>query len=285
VDRVPPIQMDLDFMDGQGTVILPMTSPVVLINARPEESPNRSPSGLKIEQTLDPRGAPKEPVRLEVRAEGKGLVPPLDQLLTVTAPAGLRVAKTDDHGLNILRLEAEGETVTPFTERSWTVEFAPAEGKATSFSFPVPRIDGATVERKQYSDADIVAAEATVPLPEGIGGARPWLWVIGPVAVGAIATAWMLVVARRRRVSGSTQKAPMFVMPSNVTPVTALALLRRIEAANGQVLRPDEQRDLAVAIEEVEHRYFARDNSSGPSQSPDGLRDVLHTWVARASRA
>ncbi len=33
VDRLPPLSLDMDFADGQGTVILPVSSPVTLISA------------------------------------------------------------------------------------------------------------------------------------------------------------------------------------------------------------------------------------------------------------
>ena len=55
VDRVPAVPIDLEFNDGDGVVLLPITSPVVLIDARGPQPAPRPVADLKVRQVLDDR--------------------------------------------------------------------------------------------------------------------------------------------------------------------------------------------------------------------------------------
>lgn len=287
VDRVPPLKLDMDFSDGSGggLVILPITSPVVLIDANARDVPPRTVSELTIEQTLDDRKAATDgTVRLEIHAKAKGLVPDLEALMDVGAVSGFEVSTRDDHGLNIIELDTETESVVPVTERSWTLDFKPAAAAVAmkSFTFPTAKSDVAKVSLKQYADADLVDAKATTAIAavRGRGGWWP-IWLTAVVVVLMALPGWWL--AMRRRSKKVTAK-PRFVMPARVTPVDAISLLRKIHAANGEALKPAEQAELLTTIGDLERRYFAPLGGEAASNGPS-LEMVLQTWVRRAGAA
>src|SRR6185503_17946536 len=80
VDQLPPFNMDLDFSDSRGQVVLPVKSPVVLLDARPERVPARPLDKLEIVQMLDDRELAQGRVALEIKATANGLVPELGEL-------------------------------------------------------------------------------------------------------------------------------------------------------------------------------------------------------------
>ncbi|MGD9692959.1 MAG: hypothetical protein AB7V20_09015 [Phycisphaerales bacterium] len=76
VDRIPPIELDLDFADTTGHVLLPVLTSPILIDARSERSPARHPSDVMINATFDPRTAGDGLWLLDIRATGQGVLPP-----------------------------------------------------------------------------------------------------------------------------------------------------------------------------------------------------------------
>src|SRR4051794_31636385 len=120
VDQVPPVQLDIDMMDRSGTVILPISSQVVLIDARPDAAPARPVSGVEVTQILDQREVAKGKLTLDIKATAKGLLPELSDVLDVSMP-GFAIEKVADQGLSINRIDTEGERPTPISERSWLV--------------------------------------------------------------------------------------------------------------------------------------------------------------------
>src|SRR6185436_14122363 len=77
VDRIPPLQLDIDFFDRRGQAILPVVSQVQLIDARPESVAHRPVAKVELLQILDERDFKKGQLTLEVKATGRGLLPEL----------------------------------------------------------------------------------------------------------------------------------------------------------------------------------------------------------------
>ncbi|MFZ4575139.1 MAG: hypothetical protein ACOYN0_12120 [Phycisphaerales bacterium] len=272
VDRIPPVQMDLDFSDGRGIVIMPKSTSAQLINCR-TEPPTAAIEDLEITQTLDDREASKGILKLEVIAKGKGLIPPFTDIFGAT-PIGFVEKSNTDNGPQVQELDTTTQKTRPICERNWTLEFAPAPGaQPTEFSFPVTAAAHKTLTLKRYTDADIVDAQATVPVTIATPKPQRLLWLGGVgVALGAVA-----LVALLRPRKPKTVYTPTFVVPADLTPVGAVALLRRIGAAG---LGDNERRELAAAVSGIERTYFA------PGASSDGVGDSLRVevtkWVALA---
>ncbi|MBX3401794.1 MAG: hypothetical protein KF699_00120 [Phycisphaeraceae bacterium] len=287
VDRIVPLKMDMDFSDGQGMVILPVTSQVVLIDSKDRQGAARTLGEASVEQVLDARSAIGEEssgvLRLEVRAKGKGLVPTLDKIVDLAAMRGYEVVKTEDQGLNILELDTSGETVVPVTERGFSLEIRPTVAKPTSFTFPTVRLADAKVALKHYADADIVDAQPTIAVA-GIAGRRPW-WLAPAVGgiTGALVAAVLLYIRARLRRRPSAPP-PRLVVPDHLSPVGAIALLRRVLNGPDLALSAPERAQLSAKIEELEQQYFAPPNGHGAPPANRELVGVVREWVGRAVR-
>ena len=200
VDRIPPVEMDLKFIDLTGPVTIPAESAETVIKIATDTVPPRPSTKIEITQTLDTRqfqinGA----LPLEIKATASGLVPELEQLIDLEAlKKSIAVKSVNPHeGLQVKELNTWGEQVTPTSERLWTIALdgdpIRAADAPTEFHFPAPKIETATATYQTYNDMNL----ATLPQPamsigpSGANGelvARPkshllaWLVVCGRLA-------------------------------------------------------------------------------------------------------
>src|SRR5262249_21207942 len=138
VDKVPPLRLDLDFLDTSGFVVMPVESPAVPIDARDLSGDPRPLEKLTVTQTLDERQAGKGVLLLEVKAVGVGLVPTLEALCGTIAPEGFEVTKTEDQGLAVKKFEEDADKNGVVSERTWMLTLKGREGQAglpTTFRF------------------------------------------------------------------------------------------------------------------------------------------------------
>src|SRR5262249_26887849 len=160
VDKIPPLRLDLDFLDTSGFVILPVETPAVPIDckaAKPEARPLRK---LQITQTVDERQADKGKLLLEIKATGIGLVGPLEELLTIDIPE-FDVKKVDDNGVNVSKFDDDGESIAIVSERNWTVNLQAKEGLTElpkTFHFGTARTTAGEMLLHRYRDADVQTA-------------------------------------------------------------------------------------------------------------------------------
>ncbi|MCY2960350.1 MAG: hypothetical protein NTY35_09310 [Planctomycetota bacterium] len=272
IDRVPPLRLDLDFLDTSGYAVLPIESSIVPMDARDPIGDARPFDKLSLTQTLDERQAKDGKLLLEVKANAHGLLPPLADLLDVS-PAGFDVVKTEDRGLSVVKLEEEGSTIA--AERLWTVQLKAKEGQAAlpkTFTFPTPKVETVTQERFRYVDADLASVEPTVSLEQTYGKpSRTWIaWTIGVLAalVGGL---WLL----RRTAKPVVAKPSRFQVPESPTPFNVIGLLRDIQRNDG--LAPEARTSLASDIDRLERHYFGDQRAEAPD-----LHGVARDWVARA---
>lgn len=281
VDRVPPITIDMDFSDGDGQIILPVSTPLTLIDARAETPAPRAIEDLTIEQTLDDREASTGVVRLTILAKGKGLLPNLDALVDTSAIKGLTVSNIEDGGLVITDLEADGTRVVPLAERTWTLELKPADPSIApaAFTFPTPTSTHASakVALKRYTDADIVDATASVPLAAlPTSGPAWWLYAVG---VGGVVLAGAAIYRATRAKAATASTGPVITIPDHVGPVGAISLLRRIESKHAMNWTPTDRAQLAGTIADIEKTYFAPDANTAPNGN---LKTTVEKWAAKA---
>jgi hypothetical protein len=273
VDRLPSVHVDLDFVDGHGAVILPVSSGVTLIDARSTPAP-RAAELTGVEITLDDRELSAGTVRLEIRASGKGLIGALDTVLD-PAVAGFSVVTIDDRGPTVSSMEVDGGKVRPLGERLWQVQYAPGAGAIpTSFTFPAIKKADVTVKRQRYHDADLLdasAVESLSPRQPWMVVLRPWLGALGIIFVLAIVT-WFV---RRRRLT-QTHSGPRHVVPERLTPFTVLAVLRAVHADPASNLDVAGRARLAAVITDLEQRSFARD---GQAPAVADLAALAREWV------
>src|SRR5688572_2900021 len=126
---MPPMKIDLDFLDTSGYVVLPLESPKVPLDCRPEKPEPRPLGKLSVTQTLDERQADKGVLVLEVKAVGVGLIPDLDELATTTFD-GFEVTKTEDQGAAVKKFEEDSDQNAVLCERTWTLTLKGLSGQA-----------------------------------------------------------------------------------------------------------------------------------------------------------
>jgi len=271
VDRIPPLSLDLDFLDTSGYCVLPIESSELLIDARGERGAARPFERLALVQTLDERQAKSGKLVLEIKATAAGLVPTLDELVTL-APAGFDIASKEERPVSVSKFDEDGRSV--LSERLWTVTFKGREGLARlpeTFAFATPKVEVASSEHFRYVDADLASVGPTVALEYAYGEERArWPWWLGGAALVA-AIAWLARRSRPATVEASTATRSI---PEPLTPFSALGFLREVHDEGG--LESARQRELADEIARLEQAYFG---TATAGERPD-LGAVARKWAA-----
>lgn len=271
VDAIPPLKIDLDFLDTSGYVVLPITSAAIPVDASgPEAFPARPVRDLSLTMILDAREAEKEgTLALEIRATGHGLIPALEHLVDLPPP-GFNVDSTDDRELQIEELDARTEDGAPLSSHEWRLVLT-AENETLPASFTFPEVlaplstredEGLTLQ--QYDDVDLVSVEATTPLTVGRQPSFPLVWLVLLALVGAIV---LIQIFRPRKKEKTPPEGP--ALPSSLTPVSLLAFLESL--LENQSLPDSARRQLSDTIRSLQDRAF------GPSPDvpgPDELREM-----------
>ena len=279
VDRIPPLQLDLDFFDKRGQVILPVASQVQLIDARPDRVAARPVQKVDVLQILDDRDLSKGALTLEIKAGGRGLLPELKDLLDLRVP-GFRIDKTDDRGLSLIKMDAEGDQVAPVSERNWMLMLVadPSAGPSKSFLFPKAVLAGTAVTYKRYSDADLVEVKPEAALAGVV--LKPtsfWVWI--GLGVAAVAVVLGLLWWWRRSEAGApAEMVPSYSLPNQITPFTVLNLLQRMQSDAQLRLNSEQKRELSEAIAGLQQYFFSRP-ATARNGKPD-LEQVARRWVS-----
>jgi len=275
VDQLPPFQMDLDFTDHTGPVVLPVRSAATLLDARPEHGVARPVHSVEVTQILDDRELADGRLTLEVKATGMGLVPELSTILT-THFAGFTVDEMDDLGVLVNRVETEAEEWAAVTERNWLVKLETSSREPTlRFQFPSPAREDVTATYKRYADADLVEVEPQLALTGLVLRPRPWWhW---PAFALPLAVALGLGVWRwRRPKSGHSLARPAYALPARATPFTLIGLLRTLSNDASLSWSASQRKDLLHTIGMLESHFFARERNGDPE--PD-LQAIGQRWL------
>ncbi|MCB9891206.1 MAG: hypothetical protein H6833_06140 [Planctomycetes bacterium] len=274
VDTLPSLQLDLDFLDTSGYAVLPIESPAVPLDAAHSTGTLRPVKDLAITQILDERQSEEGKLVLEVKAQGHGLVPRFDEMLQLGAE-DFEVLEVEDKGCAVSRFDPESPETAVLCERNVLVTLQAKEGLAKypeHFAFAGSAIEGVQLEFLRYADADLTACGSIVDLVERYGEPErtPW-W---PFLVGGAFVLALLAVFLLRKPAPVVYTGDLHV-PENLTPFTALGLLRAIERRNG--IAPDGQQELRRTIEQLELYYFEREDGEAPD-----LRRMVERWIQRA---
>lgn len=288
-DQLPAIQMDLDFLDMDSKVLLPIETPILPIDARTQAPPPRPVTNLLITCLLDERAAREGAFALEINASGLGLIPALPQLITPRVP-GFVVESISDSGTRVKELDtASNETTMVVCDRTWMLRLKPEPGARRPpavFRFPACDWPGARIVYQRYVDADIVPVAEAVALA-GVHLRRAWwlLWLALPVlvfAAGVVALVVWCARARRRAVApvnGALQ------MPAHLTPFSVLRLLQQIASAAGTRLGPDDRGALNADIAAVQAAYFEPPAGAPAVLETAALEQCARRWVCAANAA
>ncbi len=275
VDRVPSVRLDLDFLDTSGYAVIPVETPVVPIDARPVLAADRPVKNLQVTQTLDERQAGDGRLVLEIKATGRGLIPPLEQILDVS-PAEFEVVSVEDQGVSVSRFDPDSDENAVTSDRTWLVTMQAKPGLAqapTRFQFAACRVPESSVMFQRYVDADLASVGRQIELEERYPVEDSRLATIAMIGLPLLALAAGLVWFMRR--PRAEREVSGYQLPEQLTPFTVLGLLKDIERTNG--LNPDGRQELAASIHRLEDYYF----SEASGDEPD-LVGIATTWVRKA---
>ncbi len=269
VDRIPSAHLDLDFLDTSGYAILPVESAALPVDASSFKP--RPFQKLSVTQILDERQAEDGKLVLEVKARSQGLVPDLEEVVSI-APTEFVVTSIDDEGVSVSQFDPDEKSPTISSERSWVVSLEAKPGlvaKPKLFEFPQSELELDEMVFQRYVDADLASVEPTVRLEAsygktdytrmiwlGVGAGLAGLFVIGLVI-------WL--IKRPRKEEASTR----FVIDSSLSPFAAISLLQEIYANNG--FNDRKKDELANAIDRLEAHYFGQAESGS---NPDIVSEV-----------
>jgi len=276
VDAVPPIQMDMVFADTQGSVVLPLLSDLLPIDARTEPAAGQV-KDLVITQVLDDRDLAKGKLKLQIDAAANGLIPAFEELFDLQLEKLVLEGKIaeSDRGLVIEKLDTEASRTSPICQRSWELTLVLPKEQSAVFSFPVikPLFKGAKVTNKRYEEADIVEAPARVTITVAQVTTRLYLYGIAGVLVAALVIGLLF---RLRKVPVAEVVAHR--VPDTITAFTLINYLRHLEADATLALSEQERQALHQDIERVEKAYFSPDTQSEQSPKPD-LQQILANYT------
>jgi hypothetical protein len=297
VDKIPRIQMNLEFLDVTGPVSIAAESAETMIRATGEPTPPRPFSRVDLTEVLDPRNlAGTEEVLLELSATASGLVPELEDLIDLSAlRAQLPVARIDAHeGTAVREINSWGDRVHAVSQRRWTIALDGSSllksPRSIRLHLPAPKIADASVKYQSYTDMDLVDLTEPVALvgsgaldsQEQSQTATAWWTAYAAVGGGAVLVLLLgLVVAIRVRGHGERplRARDVFHMPARVDAFVVVQLLRALGASDLVRLSEAQQAQMRQEIERIQGACFG-DNGNGLSDGE--LRAVAKKWLKTA---
>lgn len=282
VDRIPSIQIDMDFVDQPGQVVLPVMSQVQPLDARDETVDNRPVGELALDLTMDEREWRDGRVIVEIQARGQGVIPALDAMFDCQRDGF--TLETVDGNLVVTQLVSDGAKRVPQADRHWQLTYRRKPDLRGDVVFPFPKLkDGvkpASIEYKHYQDADLAAIDAAaankgVKLASQVGNG-PRNAVIGGAVAALIA--FLVWLARRGRKSVA-EVSKELAAPQNPTAFSTVAFLSRIRSELDGKLSDSDRGALTAQIREIESAYFSGDKTSSMD-----LSAIVNKWLVVARK-
>ena len=278
IDSIPPLKIDLDFLDTSGYVVLPISSAAIPIDASKIAS-TRPFRDLSLTMILDERESETEnKIYLEIRAQAHGLIPSLEELVKLEFD-DLTVSDTEDRELQIEELDATTDDGAPLSTHEWRLTLAPkGDHLPTSFTFPALLVEVSEKEdegllRQRYDDVDLVEVDNTTEI---IAGEESQSWLAWIIAAALLIIAGTLFLLLRKKTEEEIITGP--ALPSTLTPVTLLTFLENIQKNTS--LGDSEKEELKTSI------ITLKDRSFGPAANPpenDEIHAIAKQWQQAAT--
>ncbi|WP_425400767.1 hypothetical protein [Aeoliella sp.] len=276
VDKLPALQLDLDFLDTSGYVVIPIASSPLPVDASATQRQPRPADHIAITQTLDEREAADGKLILEVKASSQGLVPELDELLAVE-PEQFHVVEVEDEGLSVSRFDPDSPKNLILSERTWLVSMQAKEGLSAppeKFEFAEPKVEVTESLYQRYDDADLLAVEPVIDLEATYASEGPskWWWIGGVGLLVLLAIGAIVALAQGQPEVAANNE---FAVPDRITPFTVLGLLDRIESRNG--IDDKKRQELRQSRSLIEQFYFEEGDAPEPN-----LEEIAQSWSRQA---
>jgi len=264
-DKIPAIQLDMDFFDNTGQVILPIKSSEVHINAKNNTQKPRPYKNLEITQTLDERLLNTNKINLEIIVKGEGIIPDLKNLLKIDFKEQGFSPKITDSDSEVETITTDEENVIVNSKRTWTIELELTEKlqkqDKITFNLPTPIGKVKKFTNKRYLDADIVTLKSnTVTLG---AKAKPSLKsriikILIILIIIAMIIAIIIFLVKNNKQEEVVIEHP-YRMPATITPFTVVSLMRHIHADPNSGITTELKTKLLEEIIKLENLYFSKD--------------------------
>lgn len=299
VDRIPPIELDLDYFDLEGPVAIPVTSAETLLQMQEKRTTKRPVSDLKVVQTLDTRQLfVNGKLSLKVSASGEGLIPELEDILNLgplkqTVP--LEKIEGDENGALVQALSSYGETVTITSTREWLVILDSSEirdaDKLVDVNYPIAVDPGTVIENQMYQDVELVPlAGAFVRIGNGksldASGApiiaapqKYGLWI--GLAAGLLVLLVIIGFVAKKSASPkekSLKITDVFKVPDQVDAFMVVRLLRSLSLSDLVTMNTKQKVGIQDEIKRIEDICF--DPSKTPLSESD-LKKTVSRWLKK----
>jgi hypothetical protein len=284
VDRIPSIQLDMDFIDQPGQVVLPVMSQVQPLDARDDRVPVRPCANLMLDVIMDEREWQDGKLVVEINARGQGIIPELDELFDWRRE-GFDV-EVVEAGLSVTEFVSDGKQRLPKADRNWQLAYVRQPDLKGDVRFPLPSlkpgIEPAAIEFKHYQGADIVTLDAAkaaagVKLPGTVAN-RTRNAALLVLLLAAVA--FLIVLVARRRKSSVRPPSGQLTIPAEPTPFNTIAFLRRLREDRAEWLTAADRTALDAQIHAIEAACF-----SGNQATHVDLAAMLGKWSTLARKA
>lgn len=229
VDKIPSVQIDLDFYDGKGQVVLPILSNVILIDSK--NYTYKSLQNLKITQTLDARKIDRRLVTLEIELQGNRCIPDISDITSFSS-LPFTVVKKEGGALSIPTMTVkDNEYILP-SSRIYTIQLKPKKAEVGSYTFIFPQFTKGNVILKKYIDADIYPAKSPLILETSTKDFINY-WKLTFISlmilfIGGVGSYYI----RKMLTQQKEIKEDDISYPTTITPFTVLGYLSEISQSN-----------------------------------------------------
>lgn len=302
VDRIPPIEMDLDYFDLSGPVAIPVTSAETLLQMQEARMTKRPYNDVTVVQTLDTRQLfVNGRLSMTVKVTGNGLMPALEDLVDLKPlreSATITEIEEETEGAIIQKFDPHADELALTSTREWKLtldsqDILDAEN-LVALQYPTARDDAAVVENQVYRDVEILpVTEAAIRVGNAPSGAVDadgapivtapqdnTLWI--GILVGVVVLLLIiLLVAKFAGAKGERelQASDVFKMPDEVDGFVAVKLLRSLARSDLVKLSAEDKKRIQEEILRIEAACF---NPTKEALTEQDLKKTLNTWLKEA---
>ena len=279
VDRIPSIQLDMDFNDTSGQVVLPVRSQVQPIDAKEGNAGPRPCPGLALTFTMDEREWAREgKAVVEVSAKAHGVIPAHPELFDF-AREGFDVDVVEN-GVSVGEFISDGKTKQANADRGWQFTYKRKKDLRGDVTLKFPTVKAgipvASTEYQHYQDADLVKLDAKqaatgITFKTATGRSLRGAVIALLVIIAGIGV-WLFQRARSRRPKAVEAG---LALPAQITPFTVVAFLRRLQKESAGKLDDTARQSLRTQIGEIEAAFFR--GGPAPANAPD-LESIAQKW-------
>ena len=245
-----------------------------------ETGAKRPCRNIVVSQTFDERLLDEGRIRLNITAEGVGLIPELSELLDIEQNiSGFEIKEISGPRTSLLSFRTE-ERLSAMCSRSWNIELAVDRRNkelARRFTFPASKDDNIEeLTNMRYNYGKLEPCEGTTI---DIG------WIPTNIYTYFLCSAGLLLIVILSRVAYPYVKTYVvqyvgkhkYRMPDHISPFTVARLIRLIEADPDIELSDQQRQELLQDATAIDELYFQQKDGNGKDLD---LKSIASRWIS-----